>query len=234
MPDLRFYETTANLGGAFVNTLLFTQPITLLSTPNAQFDVQTGYTNLLGNSGELIITNNEMVFNSGDPVTPTVIGLYVLYSSDKAQQCVVDVTDIVTITTVTINFILEPIVNDLFDTISTQLSIDGGDRYRCITIRNDNTLDFTGGKIWVLSQVSEGSVSIGFDPSGVNGTPTTSDGETVPAGVTFSAPITEGTGVVIPTLSNNDHIFLWIKRTNIVGTTKDTFRLTLDISGSFI
>ncbi len=233
---LRFYETTNNLGGAFVNTLLFTKAVIPVSTPSSQFDIISGYTNKPNSDlGQLVITSNSMVFNSGAAVVPTTIGLYILFSSDKTQQCVVDVTDVTTITTITLNFVLEPIVNNLFDPISTQLAIDGGDRYRCIAIRNDDTsLSFQSGKIWVLDQVDEGSVSIGFDPAGVNGTPTTSDGTTVPAGVTFSAPTTEGTGIITPTLNSNDHIFLWLKRTNPIGISDNTFRLTLDISGSFI
>lgn len=235
---LRYYETVDNLGSAFVNNLLFQKPVTMISSPDPQFDIVSGYTNDLGNAGQLRVfpPDNTMVFNLGLSVTPTIIGEYVLFDLDGDEQIVVDVTDLTfVLSTVELDFILEPIVNDLFDPIATQLAIDGGDRYRCIAIRNDDpTLIFQNGKIWVKSQVLEGEVSIGFDPTGVNGTPTTSDGITVPVGVSFSAPITEGTGVVIPTLNPNDHIFLWIKRTNPAATSENTFRLTLDVSGTYV
>lgn len=232
---LRFYETVDNLGSAFVNTLLFTKPVNMISSPSAQFDIISGYTNKDNAAGQLIITNNDMSFSSGDSITPSIIGEYVLFSLDKAQQIVVDVTDVVTITTITLDFTLEPIVNDLFDAISTQLAIDGGDRYRCIAIQNDDPLlSFQSGKIWILNQVSEGLASIGLDPTGVNGTPTSSDGITVPAGVSFFSPVLEFNGIIVPTLNPGDHVFLWFKRTSLAQATKDTFRLTLDASGSYV
>lgn len=233
---LRYYQTINNLGGDITPDLMFDQPVSMISPPSAQFDIQTGYTNNTSKDGALVVTLNEMVFNGGPPVTPTVIGLYILFDSTGFQQIVVNVTDVTTVTSTSLFFDLPIIVNDFFDPISSQLAIDGGDRYRCYSIKNDDpTLTFTGGKLWIASQVAEGSIEIGLDPSGVSGTPTISDGTTPPVGVVFSAPLDEVSGLSFPgNLLPGDYIFVWVKRTNIPNTTSDTYRFNIEESGSYV
>ena len=81
----------------------------------------------------------------------------------------------------------------------------------------------------------EGSIAIGFDPSGVSGVPTTSDGITPPVGVVFSSPLDELSGIAFPgNLTPDDYVFVWVRRTNIPNTTPDVYRFIIEESGSYV
>lgn len=235
---LRYYQTINNLGGDITANLMFDQPVDMVSAPDPQFDIVSGYSNIASRDGLLTVTNsggiNYLSFNGSDLVPVNALGLYILFSPAQDQQIVVDVTSL-TVTATTLAFTMASVTNLLFDPIDTQLAIDGGDRYRCYAIKNeDPTLSFTGGKLWIALQVAVGSISIGLDPSGVSGIPTTSDGTTPPVGVLFTTPLDEASGIVLPVLNPADYLFVWVKRTNPPGTLEDIYRYQIEESGSYV
>jgi hypothetical protein len=110
-------------------------------------------------------------------------------------------------------------IHGLFDRVSGAEASTGDTEYRCIYFKNtdadaDGLIDPA---IFIQSQTSsiDTAVEIGLDPAGKSATATSIAVEgNAPAGVTFSAPSTYETGLVLPTdpYLQNAYIGLWIKR----------------------
>jgi len=107
-------------------------------------------------------------------------------------------------------------LNNLFDDVSYAEATAGDVEYRCVYIKNTGETTWTTPDMWIVqSPTSEDTtMAIGLDPAGVNGTADTPANEsTAPSGVTFSSPITKGTGIALSSLTENDYQAIWIRRT---------------------
>lgn len=113
--------------------------------------------------------------------------------------------------------IFSPILNNLFDNVTVAQAIAGEIEYRCIYLQNDHaTDDIDDVKIWIDTNTPNTSttIAIGLDPAGKNAiADTISPSTEAPAGVTFSSPTTEGTGLDVGLLENQDVYAVWIRRT---------------------
>lgn len=113
------------------------------------------------------------------------------------------------------------IANETFDDVSKQESLDGDTEYRCVYVKNTHAADsMLNVTIWREVDASGAdSLELGADPAGVGDGSTTgvattiANENTAPAGVTFSAPTTQGTGIVLGTLAAGEAAAFWIKRT---------------------
>lgn len=124
---------------------------------------------------------------------------------------------------------------NLFDAISGDENATSTVDYRAFAIINNHgTLTWTSPKAWILSEVAGGaSVAIGLDPIGVvaataiMGASIVSE-TTAPAGVSFSAPTTKGSGLAPASVPAGSGFIVWVRRTaaNTVAVDADgaTFR----------
>lgn len=108
----------------------------------------------------------------------------------------------------------------LFDAVSGAESSAGDTEYRCVYFRNEDA-DADGlidPVLWVQANTpsADTTMAIGLDPAGKNGTATTIATENdAPAGVSFTTPVTKGTGLALPSApyAQNDFIAFWVRRT---------------------
>lgn len=106
--------------------------------------------------------------------------------------------------------------NELFDNIDKDESLAGDTEYRCFYLLNDHaTDDAINVTLWIHQDTNaEDTLAIGLDPVGVSGTATTIANEnTVPAGVVFTSPSSEGGGLLLGTLGAADFYAIWVRRT---------------------
>ena len=128
------------------------------------------------------------------------------------------------------------ISNDLFDDITKAESFNGDIEYRCFYFENSDGTDTAFGlKFWIGVDAAPDDLAIGLDPAGKNGTAATpADEDTAPAGVSFSSPVTEGTGLSVGDLLLGDNYPVWIRRTiaagNQVATNNDLSLISFSAS----
>lgn len=107
-------------------------------------------------------------------------------------------------------------LHNLFDLVSSAESAAGDTEYRCIYIHNNHaTLALQSAKVWINTNTPNAgsTVEIGLGAAAINAAETAVANEsTAPAGVTFSAPATEGTALVIGNLPAGQYKALWVKR----------------------
>ena len=130
-------------------------------------------------------------------------------------------------------------LHDLFSPITGTENMSGQVDYRCIFIHNNHgSLTFQGVVVWISTQGASATASIGVDPTAASGISSSSaqavqvaNTTTAPAGVTFSTPLTEGTGISLGDIEAGQCIAIWIRRTahNTLAYNFDT--ITLGISG---
>jgi len=113
-------------------------------------------------------------------------------------------------------------LNNLFDDISGAENAASTVDYRCIFIHNSHaTLTMQNTVVWLQSEVAGGaSIQIGLDtngsvPVGQSSAQavTIANETTAPAGISFSAPTTSGTGLSMGNIVAGNCYALWIKRT---------------------
>lgn len=113
-------------------------------------------------------------------------------------------------------------LNNLFDTISGPENAASDVEYRCFFVLNNHaTLTWQAPTVWISGETAGGaSAAIGLDPAGV--TPKGQAGaqaasiateQDAPAGVTFSAPVSKGTGLVLPDIPAGSCAAIWVRRT---------------------
>lgn len=167
----------------------------------------------------------------GTGVDVTASGKYVIVDSTGNQQLMVTVTagslpgsdqsDSVTIAN---------IANETFDDVTKQESLNGRTEYRCLYIKNTHaTEQLLQATIWIQSNTSgDDTLYIGADPAGVGDGSTTGVATTIaneataPTGVTFSQPVSQGTGINLGDLDPGQCAAFWIKRVVLVNTTTET------------
>jgi len=146
-------------------------------------------------------------------------GIYPVESYENGGTLVVNVTSASLPSTADSESVtVSQVSNEFFDDISYTEAYDGDTEYRCVYLKNTDTVQRTV-NVWLgVSDTGGASIEIGLDPSGVNGTAQIIQNESVPpAGVTFSAPVTQGTSLEF-VLNTNQYHSLWIKRTIAAGT----------------
>jgi hypothetical protein len=159
---------------------------------------------------------------------PSSQGGNVIVTTVNASFPGVDTTD----STVTV----ADIANRLFDDITKAESFNGDTEYRCVYFENSDSTDTAFGlKLWIGTDAAPDNLAIGLDPVGKNGTATTIVNEsTAPAGVSFSSPTTEGTGLSFGDLAATDKYAFWIRRIisagNQVATNNDLSKLAFSAS----
>ena len=133
------------------------------------------------------------------------------------------------------------VLHDLFDVVSGDDNAAGRVDYRCVFIHNNHaTLPLLTPVVWLESEVANGAVTaIGVDPAaqsviaqGSAQAAEIADELSVPAGVTFSAPVTKGTGISLgASLDAGKCRAIWIRRTAQNNTALDNDGATIRVEG---
>ena len=125
------------------------------------------------------------------------------------------------------NITITNAVNKTFDNISAQESLVGDTEYRCFYVKNtDATSTAYDVRLWIKNQPSgSDTLSIALDPVGTNGTALgpladENDPTALLAGVTFSAPSTQATGLLVGDLAPGQYRAFWVKRAVPMNTTQ--------------
>lgn len=139
---------------------------------------------------------------------------------DPSGYLVVDVVAAsLPVSTIDSTVIIVGAVNKTFDNISPAQSLSGYVDYRCFYVINTaaegTAVDV---RLWVKNQpIGDDSLSLALDPAGLNGTALTiadeEDTTNQLAGLSWSAPSSQATGIVIGDLTPGDYRAFWIRRT---------------------
>lgn len=113
-------------------------------------------------------------------------------------------------------------LNSLFDDVSGAENAANTVDYRCVFVLNNHaTLTAVGVTVYLQSEVAGGtSIALGVDTTAVSAkgsagaqAVTVANELTAPAGVTFTAPTTDGAGVVLGDIAPGQVRAFWVKRT---------------------
>lgn len=131
-------------------------------------------------------------------------------------------------------------LHDLFDEITGAENAASTQDHRGIMVRNTNAANpFQNVKVWISAETAGGaSISIGADPaaasaytSGSTQMATIGTETTAPAGVTFTAPTTQGAGVALGDIPVANVKGLWIRRSAANSAALSNDGATLSIGG---
>ena len=107
-------------------------------------------------------------------------------------------------------------LNDLWDDVSGDEGSAGDTEYRKIFFKNAHgSLVAQSAVLWVLTQTTSSSdaVAIGLDPAGSGAAGADIANEsTAPAGVSFTAPSTKGTGLSLGSPAAGVRYAIWVRR----------------------
>lgn len=229
-------DPNASLGGVMSSERVLSQSSSALANiTGVVIDYACG--NALGN-GALAFTFSTKLLKwtpnggtIGAGVDITASGRYVITDSTGNQQLMITVTagslpgsdqsDTVAIAN---------IANETFDNITKQESLDGDNEYRCCYLKNTHATE-TAVNVTIWRETDTNGVdtlNLGADPAGVGdgsatGVATTIANEgTAPTGVTFTAPTTRETGIVLGTLAPGQCAAFWEIRNVPASTTVST------------
>lgn len=108
-------------------------------------------------------------------------------------------------------------IDGLFDAVSSAEATAGDVEYRCVYLHNGNaTSTALSAVVWISSNSPNPNtdLAIGVGTSAVNGTEQTVANEsTAPAGVSFSAPSSQGAGLSLGDIPAGQHRAIWLRRT---------------------
>jgi hypothetical protein len=131
------------------------------------------------------------------------------------------------------------VLYNLFPTLTGDQNSSGASDYKCVFVHNKHaTLTLIAPVIWLTSlTASSTTYSIGLDSNPVSAQGATSAQAALiattanaPAGVTFSAPISKSTGIVLGDIPPLSVIGIWIQRkaNNTGALASDSVTLALD------
>lgn len=130
------------------------------------------------------------------------------------------------------------VLHDLFDLVTGDENAALNAEYRCIFVYNSSSLTLYNLVVWISASTPSGAdIAIGVDPTPASvlnsSTPQAVDvanEDTAPSGVTFSAPTTKATGVVMGDIPGGHCRALWLKRTplNSGAVNDDSATLTFE------
>ena len=120
-------------------------------------------------------------------------------------------------------------LGNLFDPVTGDEAAAGVTKYRLVYLQNDDA-DASGlldpAVLWFSTSPAAGqTIAVGLAAAGKNAEETVISTEhTAPAGVTFTSPVTKGTGVSLPDgpYEEDDYIGVWLRVVTSVGATKRT------------
>lgn len=121
-------------------------------------------------------------------------------------------------------------INNLFDNVSSAEATAGDTEYRAIAVKNQNaTLTAFNSVIYISSNTPSTftNIEIGLDASG---TVTAVDENTAPAGVIFTSPSTEATGIFLGDMAPGAEKRIWVKRVVTAGALAVTDSATLTVA----
>lgn len=130
--------------------------------------------------------------------------------------------------------------NDLFDDISGAENAASTVDYRCIFIHNSNGANaLENAVVYLDDEVAGGAnVEIGVDPTAASAVGAAApqsvkvaDETTAPAGVTFSAPTTAGTGLSLGNIPAGSVKAFWIKRSATNSAALSNDGVTIGVTG---
>lgn len=132
--------------------------------------------------------------------------------------------------------ITDAALHNLFDVVSSAEASAGDIEYRCLYVENTNGTDtLLNAVAWLSANTPSGdtTLDIGLGTSAIDGTEqTVADESTAPAGVTFSAPATQGAGLAIGDLAAGQHKAIWLRRTvNATAAAYNNDGATLAVGG---
>lgn len=122
-------------------------------------------------------------------------------------------------------------VDALFDQVSASEASAGDTEYRCVYLHNGGSVTMFSAVVWISANTPSGSTTldIGVGTAAVNGTEQTVANEsTAPAGVSFSAPASQGAGLALGDIPAGQHKAIWLRRTvsaSAPASANDTFTL---------
>jgi hypothetical protein len=129
--------------------------------------------------------------------------------------------------------------NTLFDDVSGAENAAAESEYRCIFVRNAHaTLTMLSAVVYLSAEVSGGAVTaIGVDTTAASAIGASAaqalsvaNEDTAPAGVTFSAPTTVGTGIALGDIPAGSCRAVWIRRTTANTAAIDADGVTLAVA----
>lgn len=132
------------------------------------------------------------------------------------------------------------VANDLFDDVSGAENAASTVDYRCIFCRNLNSANaFQNAVVYLSAETGGGaSIAIGIDTTAaslIGAAPAQAlqiaNETTAPAGVTFSSPVTAGTGLSLGTINTGSCRAFWIRRTAANTAALSNDGVTIAISG---
>lgn len=108
-------------------------------------------------------------------------------------------------------------LNGFWDLVDSSEASLGDVEYRCLYVHNSHgTITAQNVDVYISSNTPSGDtvIAVGLGTSAVSGTEQTiADEDTDPAGVSFSAPSTRGTGLSIGDLAPGESKAVWLRRT---------------------
>lgn len=131
-------------------------------------------------------------------------------------------------------------LHNLFDAVTGDENAASEAEYRCHFIHNNHgSLTWENVVVWLSAEVAGGAVAaIGLDPVGVTAkgsasaqAATIANENTAPAGVSFSAPTTKGTGLSIGNIPAGSVVAVWTRRTAANTAALDNDGVTLRAEG---
>lgn len=132
------------------------------------------------------------------------------------------------------------LLHNLFDVVTGDENAASDVEYRCIFILNDHaTLTLENAVVWLTGEVAGGTTAaVGVDTTaasakgaaGAQALEVATEGD-APAGVSFSAPSTKGTGLSLGSIPAGQVKAIWIRRTAANSAALDNDGVTINIAG---
>lgn len=136
--------------------------------------------------------------------------------------------------------ITDATLNALFDDVSGPENAASEAEYRCIFIHNSNASNsYQNVVMWLSAEVANGaSIAIGADTTAASAVGaataqalTVANEDTAPAGVTFTAPTTQGAGISLGSIPAGQCKAVWVRRTTANTAALNNDGVTFSIYG---
>ena len=112
--------------------------------------------------------------------------------------------------------ITDAALHNLFDQVSGAESTDGDTEYRCFYVKNTHgTITYENAKVFIQTNTpaSGSTIAIALAGEGLNVTAEVVANEsTAPVGEVFTAPATEGAGLVLGNMAPGQVFAIWVRR----------------------
>lgn len=122
---------------------------------------------------------------------------------------------------------LATLLNNLWDDVAGSEASAGDTEYRCVYLGQEHaSLPWQTPSWWLKTDViapAEIAIALGLDPAGNGDGRTTgvatsiANESSAPAGVSFSKPVTQGTGLAPGNINASNYRALWIRRSPAAG-----------------